>query len=286
MQHSELLCQISAPSRRSSNSCHVASRSDKIPKALRRFIFDQLPTESIQQRFLGRVTLIAPTVAAVHTRKRMWFLNVDWPVHRRRLLQQVETMRPARGTSSMVVHTSPRCNMFSSAQGRNAAFGRYMEEHHRIAMSRLRFMRRLHAAWRRRRRRDGVRGMSLHEQPPGAKVDFHGDGRNGVLWPWAIGRRARRSSVNGCMLGIKNQNNVPIFKGWTFECDAPCFHCALRGFACSRDHLHACTPLSNGFRRDGTAGQVSRQSRIRYRVLECYPNSLGVLLTQACGLVR
>ena len=27
------------------------------------------------------------------------------------------------------------------------------------------------------------------------------------------------------------------------------------------------------------------QSRIRYRMLECYPNSLGVPLTQACGLV-
>ena len=27
------------------------------------------------------------------------------------------------------------------------------------------------------------------------------------------------------------------------------------------------------------------QSRIRYRMLACYPNSLGVLLTQACGLV-
>ena len=131
-----------------------------------------------------------------------------------------------------------------------------------------------------------MRGMSLHEQPPGAKVDFHGDGRNGALWPWAIGRHARRSSVNGCMLGIVDPDNVPIFKGWTFECDAECFHCALRGFACSRDHLHACTPLNNGFRRDGTAGQVSRQSGISYRMLECYPNPLGVLLTHACCLVR
>jgi hypothetical protein len=258
---------------------------DRIPEHLRRFVHHPLPSRAIQEVFLRRYRRVAPSSDHMNNRDRSWAINVDWPIHQRRLLQHVLAFRPARGTVSVVLHTSPKCNMFSCAQMLNVTTGRYNQHNHKVAMARLRFMRRLHAAWRRRRRLARIRGISLHEQPPKAKVDLRAASTSkGKLWPWAIGKRTRRSTVNGCVLGVKGETGLPLYKGWTFECDAPHVHRALRGFACSHDHVHERTILNDGLKAGDSPARIPRRQLMDVGALERYPNSLGSLLAGACGL--
>jgi hypothetical protein len=100
-------------------------------------------------------------------------------------------------------------------------------------------------------------------------------------WPWAVGQHCPRSTVNACMVGLKGKCGKPVYKGWTFETNEPVLHRALRGFSCTRDHVHAKTKLAV---RTSSA-RTSRPLKItQLKALEKYPNALASLLTFSCGL--
>ena len=180
--------------------------------------------------------------------------------------------------------------MFSSTQAINVSKGCYNMPEYRRAVSRLAFVRRLHASWHRPLVGKRLRRISLHEQPPGARIDWGWQKKRrnrrykrGSRWPWAVGPHCRRSTVNGCMVGVKGRCNKPVFKGWTFESDADTVHKALQGFSCSRDHEHAITRLSQ--RNRPTQGRAGREITYIKR-LEKYPQALGALLACSCGQMR
>jgi hypothetical protein len=153
-----------------------------------RWVNEWRPTEDIQRRFLKKSGIengpngwstknsdLEEGPAGPYTRcwrNRTWHLNIDWPVHQRALLERVQKISAVPPSKVAVLHTSPECRMFSSAQFINVAKGCYSSTDHQRAMARLAYIRQLHAAWLRCRRRKRGRKISLHEQPPKARVDW------------------------------------------------------------------------------------------------------------------
>jgi hypothetical protein len=177
---------------------------------------------------------------------------------------------PVPSTTHAVLMTSPECRMFSSTQRINVARGFYSFSDYNIAVARIRFMRRLHASWRKAAREDQLPRMSIHEQPPGARMDLPLKKKQANAWPWAVGRTCLRATVNGCMIGMTGRSSKRLFKGYTFETDSQHTRHALTGFRCSRRHDHDTTTLR-------PSGLTSIKQH------ENYPNSMAALLTHACG---
>ena len=140
-------------------------------KGLQDFRLHPKPSRRIQQMFIDHWSYYNPTVGPQTTRKRLWYLNIDWPVHRTFLQKRIMQVTPAPSTTRAVLMTSPECRMFSSTQRINVAKGFYSLSDYHIAVQRIRFMRRLHASWRRAAREDQLPRISIHEQPPGARMD-------------------------------------------------------------------------------------------------------------------
>ena len=239
------------------------------------------PSKRIQQRILARFCRFRlPSTKEEHHRKRTWYLNVDWPVHQAALCRRIRLIAPVTPTEIAVLHTSPECRMFSPVQSLNRYLGRFDMAGHRHALTRLAFMKRLHISWREPLAHRRMTRLGLHEQPPGCRVDRCQKVRSSNPWPWAIGPKCRRTTINACMVGVKGANGNPVFKGWTFESDSPLFHQALQGLSCSGDHEHAPTSLANGF----NAPRVPNNQVASIKALEKYPHAVGVLLAAACGL--
>ena len=270
--------------------------SDRAKDWQRRWINEWRPKEDIQRRFLKASGIErGPTGWSTRDcpysgcwRHRTWFLNIDWPVHKRALLERIQKISAVPPSTVAVLHTSPECRMFSCTQAINVARGCYSTTDHRRAMARLAYIRKLHAVWQLPRPRKRGRRISLHEQPPAARVDWGRKkksraARRGVVdpWPWAVGQHCPRSNVNACMVGVRGKCGRPVYKGWTFECNEPLFHRALHGFSCSRNHVHAKTKLAVS----KSSVRTSSSSKItQLKTLENYPNALATLLTLSCGL--
>ncbi len=194
-----------------------------------------------------------------------WFLNMDWPVHQMVLLKKIQTVRPAPGTTKVVLLTSPQCRMFATLQRIQHAKGVFDWEAHGVAMRRLRFMRRLHRAWTKRRRDAAIRGAAIHEQPPQSSQNLLKKYEEPKDFPWAIGRNSLRRTVNGCMCGTTSASGLPVFKGWRFEVASPMMAAALSNHQCDRSHKHA--PTSMNYRAQSGTGN---QSLLRVSNFEVY----------------
>ena len=217
-------------------------------------------------------------------RRRVWYLNIDWQMHRQALLDEMSRIAPAPGTTSVAVHTSPECRMTSTCQRIGIARGCFNHIDHATAMQRLRFMRTLHAAWRRRRAMTGTRGASMHEQPPCATCDHFKKYNEKTDWPWAVALTCPRVTVNACMVGLLSEAGLPIYKGWRFESDSHNILLALKDFRCSRDHQHAVSKLN--CRDLGTKRRARKECPvINIKPLEKYPLALGSLLANAAAVV-
>ena len=78
-----------------------------LPKLARNLKNDP-PSRAVQAALLPR--LERPIAGQ---RPQTWCLNMDWPVHRRALLNQLQTARAAPGTAKVALLTSPQCRMFA-----------------------------------------------------------------------------------------------------------------------------------------------------------------------------
>ena len=215
-------------------------------------------------------------------RPQTWFLNVDWPVHQQALLEEVKKLRPAPRTKKAVLHSSPMCKMFVPPQRIQHAMRTFKQEEHQIALGRLRLFRKLHKAWRCRRRTTKIRGLSLHEQPPQASTDLLKRYVETEDFPWAVGRGSFRQTMHGCMCGVRSDQGLPIYKGWRFESDCRATIHAMNGHECTRDHPHHVTSLNYRSVSATLCCDVANARNVGE--LEDYPPYLGSLLMAATSV--
>ena len=220
-------------------------------------------------------------------RKRIghWHLNMDWESHQKALLKYLRKLEPAKGTAGVAFHTSPMCRMFCHVQRLARATGNFDADGHAVAVERLRCMRACQRTIRDAAKRKKFICVRSHEQPPMATVDFDKAYDPQQDWPYAIGSQAPRQLVNGCMVGARS-GSLPVWKGWTFECDHEVFAAALGGFKCDRQHQHAVSTLNTKRRRIAVAGAKSRSAATRlFKIgdFEKYPLLLGCLLEHAAA---
>ena len=142
--------------------------------------------------------------------------------------------------------------------------------------------RKLHKAWRCRRRTARIRGLSLHEQPPQASTDLLKRYVETEDFPWAVGRGSFRQTVHGCMCGVRCGLGLPIYKGWRFESDCRLTIRAMNGHECTRDHPHHVTSLN--YRSVSATPCCDAANVLRVGELEDYPPYLGSLLMAATSV--
>ena len=241
-----------------------------LPK-LARDLKEDVPSRAVQTTLLP--ILKWPKAGA---RPQTWCLNMDWPVHRKALLSQLQVAEPAPGTNKLALLTSPQCRMFAIPQRLQHAKGIFNYPAHAVAMKRLISMRALHHAMRKRRLDDGIRVVCLHEQPPGSSTNLIKKYDEPRDFPWAIGRGSMRRTVHGCMCGSVSQSDELVYKGWRFEVDVPQMAAALDHHRCDRGHTHAMTSMNMRAKK-----RTHTQPLLRVSDYEMYPPYLGSLLCAA-----
>ena len=214
-----------------------------------------------------------------------WYLNMDWESHQKAFRKYLRTLEPAKGTAGLAFHTSPMCRMFCAPQRLAFATGSFDRDAHAIALQRLRCMRAYQRTILDRAKRKKFTCVRSHEQPPMASVDFDKAYEPQGDWPYAISSQAPRQSINGCMVGARSAS-LPVWKGWTFECDHEVFAAALGRFKCDRQHLHARSTLNpKAHRMKSASAKSSSGPKRRFNVgeFEEYPLFLGSLLAFAAA---
>ena len=100
-----------------------------------------------------------------------WPLDLQKPAHAKKLMEYVRKVKPAPGSNSMHLHTSPPCGTFSPVQRIVKGRGGKPRTPWPIALQRLEFARRLHRAWS--RRASPGRLSSSHEQAKDCTIHPH-----------------------------------------------------------------------------------------------------------------
>ena len=174
-----------------------------------------------------------------------WPLDVQNPVHFKKLLEYVKQVEPARGSKSMHLHTSPPCSTFSKVQRIVRGKGGKPRTPRPIALQRLASARRLHRAWS--RRTFSVQSSRSHEQSEGCTTHPRLRKRGPEDFPWALGPKSSRVNVYGCAAGLVDpDSNLAIRKPWTFESDHEPLLATLRLFSrCSGGHEHCSATHNN-----------------------------------------
>ena len=97
-----------------------------------------------------------------------WPLDLEKPAHAKKLMEYIREVKPAPGSKSMHLHTSPPCSTFSPVQRIVKGKGGKPRTPWPIALQRLKFARRLHRAWSRRAFPGRV--TSSHEQAKNCSI--------------------------------------------------------------------------------------------------------------------
>ena len=226
-----------------------------------------------------------PPLHSKGRRPRNWYLNMQWETHQKAFLHYCRKLKPVKGTAGLLFHTSPMCRMFAAPQRLAHSKGNFNNEEHEIALQTLGAIRKAHRAVRNASKRFRYVLVPTHEQPPAATVDVTKPYDRQADWPWAIAPGTQRTTVNGCMVGVRS-GGLPVFKGWVFECPHTIFASALGTFMCDRTHEHAQSKLNTKRKHTPAAhghARAAAEPGFSVKDFEQYPGLLAMLLEQAAG---